>query len=90
MDLATYPMTIMIGGGGLFAAMLGKWSAKVGPRRAMIQGCMTVGLGYGLASTGIASHNIYLLYPSIALIAFGAGSIYTPPVQTLLEWFPER
>jgi len=90
LDLCTYPMTILIGGGGLFAAMLGKWSAKVGPRRAMVQGCLTAGIGYGLAATSIVTHNIYLFYPSIALIAFGNGSVYTPPVQVMLDWFPDR
>ena len=35
---------LIAGGGGLFAALLGKWSAKVGPRRAMVQGCLTAGI----------------------------------------------
>ena len=32
LDLATYPMTIMIGGGGVAAAIVGKWAAQAGPR----------------------------------------------------------
>ena len=48
------------------------------------------GIGYGLAATSIVTHNIYLFYPSIALIAFGNGSVYTPPVQVMLDWFPDR
>ena len=90
LDLATYPMTIMIGGLGIGTALMGKWAAKVGPRRAMIQGCCIAGLGYLGAGAGILHHNIYLLYGSIALIALGGGSIYTPPVQTMIDWFPDR
>ena len=123
LDLVTYPMTILIGGIGFSAAILGNWITKVGPRymlyfksflqfyifihlsdcsfllhclsfnfprRAMFQGSLTLGCGYGLASYAICSHNIYLLYPSVAMIAFGTGSLYTPPIQTMIDWFPER
>merc|ERR1711892_41958 len=90
LDLATYPMTIMIGGLGIGTALMGKWAAKVGHRRAMIQGCSIAGLGYLGAGAGIVQHNIYLMYGSIALIALGSGSIYTPPVQTMIDWFPDR
>ena len=90
LELATYPMTIMLGTGGIFMILLGKWASRVGPRRAIVQGTLWVGLGYGLAVTGIHLHSIYLVYPSMALIAFGASSIYTPVLQTLLEWFPDR
>ena len=58
LDLATYPMTIMIGGLGIGTALMGKWAAKVGPRRAMIQGCSIAGLGYLGAGAGILHHNI--------------------------------
>ena len=90
LDLATYPMTILIGGGGVAAALMGKWAAKAGPRRAMVQGCSIACLGYIGAGASIFNHNIYALYGSIALIALGNGSVYTPPVQTLIEWFPDR
>ena len=56
----------------------------------MLQGSLTLGCGYIAASYAICSHNIYLLYPSVALIAFGTGSLYTPPIQTMIDWFPER
>jgi len=90
LDLATYPMTILIGGGGIGAALMGRWAAKAGPRRAMVQGSCIACLGYVGAGASILNHNIYALYGSIALIALGNGSVYTPPVQTLIEWFPDR
>jgi len=90
LDLATYPMTIMIGGLGVGTALMGKWAAKAGHRRAMVQGGLLAGLGYIGAGVGILNHNIYLLYSSIAFIALGSGSIYTPPVQTMIDWFPDR
>ena len=90
LELATYPMTIMIGGLGVGTALMGKWAARVGHRRAMIQGCLVAGVGYVGAGAGILNHNIYMMYGSIALIALGSGSIYTPPVQTMIDWFPDR
>jgi len=90
LDLATYPMTIMIGGGGLAAAALGKWAARVGPRRAMVQGCLIASIGYASAGASIMHHNLPALYASIGLIALGNGSVYTPPVQTIIDWFPDR
>ena len=90
LDLATYPMTILIGGGGLAAAVMGGWAAKVGPRRAMVQGSLIACLGYIGAGFSIANHSLYGLYTSIGLIAFGNGSVYTPPIQTMLDWFPDR
>ena len=35
-------------------------------------------------------HNLAALYLSIGLIALGNGSVYTPPVQTIIDWFPDR
>ena len=35
-------------------------------------------------------HNISSLYLAIGLIALGNGSVYTPPVQTIIDWFPDR
>jgi len=90
LDLATYPMTIMIGGGGLAAAALGKWAAKAGPRRAMVQGSLIASVGYASAGASIMQHNLAALYLSIGLIALGNGSVYTPPVQTIIDWFPDR
>ena len=83
-------MTILIGGGGIGAALMGRWAAKAGPRRAMVQGSCIACVGYVGAGASILNHNIYALYGSIALIALGNGSVYTPPVQTLIDWFPDR
>ena len=35
-------------------------------------------------------HSLPALYVSIGLIALGNGSVYTPPVQTIIDWFPDR
>ena len=35
-------------------------------------------------------HSLPALYLSIGLIALGNGSVYTPPVQTIIDWFPDR
>merc|ERR1719158_1956603 len=62
LDLATYPMSVMIAAGGISAAALGKWTIKAGIRKTMALGGVMYGSGFGLASLGVATHNIGLLY----------------------------
>ena len=62
LDLATYPMSVMIACGGISAAVLGTTAARIGVRKAMAVGGVTFGAGFGLASVGVATHNLGLLY----------------------------
>ena len=70
----------------------------------MVQGCLIGSIGYASAGVttilriceffwkqaSIMQHNLPALYASILLIALGNGSVYTPPVQTIIDWFPDR
>ena len=56
----------------------------------MVQGCLVASLGYTGAALSIHIHSLPALYASIGLIALGNGSVYTPPVQTMISWFPDR
>ena len=62
LDLASYPMSVMIAAGGLSAAALGKWTIKVGVRKALAAGGLLYGAGFGVAALGVSSHNIGLMY----------------------------
>lgn len=90
LDLATYPMSVMIACGGISAAVLGTTAAKMGVRKAMAVGGITFGAGFGLASLGVATHNLPLLYTGNFVCGVGYGLAYTPPIQALIDWFPDK
>jgi MFS family permease len=76
---------------GISASLLGKWQLKVGPRKAMLCAAFAFGGGLGLGSLGIYLHSLPLIYLGYgALGGTGIGLGYTPPVQSLLQWFPDK
>ena len=49
------------------------------------------GGGFLLGSLGVATHQLWLLYAGYGFMAGCAlGIAYTPPLQVLIEWFPDR
>ena len=52
----TYPMSIMIAAGGISAALLGKWTMKVGHRRSIATGGAIYGLGWLVVAGGVHQH----------------------------------
>ena len=72
-------------------ALAGKWQLRVGPRAAMLAAAACFGGGLVLGGAGVASHNLALLYAGYGLLGgCGVGIAYTPPVQALIQWFPDR
>ena len=90
LDLVTYPMSIMLAVGGVSAALVGKWQLKVGVRAAMAAGAGCFGSGLALTAAGIASHSLPLVYTGNVLAGLGYGCAYTPPIQALINWFPDK
>ena len=90
LTLTTYPMSIILAVGGLSAAAAGKWQLKVGVRQAMATGALCFGSGLAVTAAGIASHNLPLLYAGNVLAGLGYGCAYTPPVQAIINWFPDK
>jgi len=90
LDLATYPMSLMIAAGGISAAVFGKWTIKVGVRKAMAFGAGIYGSGFALAALGVMTHNVPVLYAGNLMCGIGYGCAYTPPVQAMIDWFPDR
>jgi len=90
LDLCTYPMSIMIAAGGIGAAAFGKWTMKVGLRRSMVTGGALFGTAWGIMALGVSMHNLPLLYAGNLLAGIGYGCTYTPPIQAMIEWFPDK
>ena len=83
-------MSIMLGVGGVAAALAGKWQLKVGVRAAMATGAGFFGSGLIVTAAGIATHNLPMVYTGNALVGLGYGTAYTPPIQALINWFPDK
>ena len=90
LDLCTYPMSIMIAAGGISSALLGKWTMKVGTRRAMVTGGALYGSAFGLTALGVSMHSLPMLYAGNLLAGIAFGCTYTPPIQAVIEWFPDK
>lgn len=87
----TLPLSITFAMQGITAALGGKWQMKVGPRKAMFVAGLCFGGGLMLGGLGVALHSLPLLYAGYGLLGgTGVGLGYTPPVQALIQWFPDR
>ena len=81
LDLASYPMSVIMAAGGLSAALLGKLSLRLGVRSSLAWGGLLYGAGFGVAAVGVTSHQLGLLYLGNLVSGLGAGLCYTPPIQ---------
>jgi len=90
LELATYPMSIILAAGGLSAALVGKWQLKAGVRKSMAAGGLCFGSGLALTAAGVMTHSIPLVYTGNLLSGLGYGCAYTPPIQALINWFPDK
>ncbi|CAM9460649.1 unnamed protein product, partial [Discosporangium mesarthrocarpum] len=88
---ATFPLSIVFALQGIAAAVGGKWALKVGPRKSMAVASLCFGGGLALGGLGIEMHSLPMLYLGYGVLAgTGVGVGYTPPVQTLISWFPDK
>jgi hypothetical protein len=87
----TIPMSLVFALQGISAAVAGKWQMRVGTRYAMATAACCFGGGLLLGSVGIATHQLWLIYLGYGILGgTGVGVAYTPPIQALIEWFPDR
>jgi len=88
---AALPMSLVFAFNGLAAGTMGKWQMKVGVRKSIALAGCCFGGGLLVGAAGIYTHNLTLLYAGYgALAGFGSGLAYTPPIQTLINWFPDK
>lgn len=86
-----FPLSLVFIMHGLSASLLGKWQMKVGPRASMAAASLAFGGGIMAGAAGIYFHSIPLLYGGYGILGgLGIGLAYTPPIQTLISWFPDK
>lgn len=86
---AAFPLSIVFVMQGISASVVGRWQLKVGARKAMTLASLSFGGGLMLGAAGIYFHSLPLLYAGYGFFGgTGIGLAYTPPVQTLMQWFP--
>eukprot|EP01035_Chromulina_nebulosa_P027044 gene27044-35499_t len=88
---AAFPLSMVFLLQGVSASIVGKWQARVGPRKAMAAASIAFGGGLLIGSAGIYLHSLPLLYAGYGFLGgTGIGLAYTPPVQALMQWFPDK
>lgn len=88
---AAFPLSLVFIVLGASAAVLGPWQNKVGPRKALMYASCSFGGGLMLGAAGIHYHMLPLLYLGYGVMGgTGLGLAYTPPIQTLMQWFPDK
>lgn len=76
---------------GITSSLGGSWQEKVGPTIATAAAGLSFGTGMVLAGVGVVTHNLPLVYFGYGVLGgIGVGLAYTPPLQTLMEYFPDR
>ena len=83
-------MSIILGVGGASAFLFSRLQVRLGVRASMLAGAFFFGSGLMLSSVGVAQHSLPLLYTGNVLAGLGYGAAYTPPVQAVISWFPDR
>ena len=85
------PLSIIFLMQGIGAASFGGWQMKVGPRKAMAVSGLCFGGGIMLGALGIHMHSLPILYAGYGFLGgTGISLAYTPPIATLMEWFPDK
>lgn len=88
---SVFPLSIVFFVLGVSASAVGKWQMKVGARHAIAAASVAFGGGCLMGAAGIHLHNLPLVYLGYGgLAGLGLGLSYTPPVQTLMQWFPDK
>mmetsp|Transcript_11957 Transcript_11957/g.19970 ORF Transcript_11957/g.19970 Transcript_11957/m.19970 type:complete len:715 (-) Transcript_11957:1332-3476(-) len=88
---SAFPLSIVFLLMGVSASAVGRWQMKVGARTAMAASAVAFGGGIAVGAAGIHFHSLPLLYTGYGFMAgTGIGLAYTPPVQTLMQWFPDK
>lgn len=88
---AAFPLSIVFLMQGVSASIVGKWQMKVGARMALAASACAFGGGIMLGAAGIHFHSLPLLYLGYGFLGgTGIGLAYTPPVATLMQWFPDK
>lgn len=84
-------LSLVFGAFGISASLLGKWQLKVGARKSIAYGAAAFGGAMALGSLGIYLHSLPLTLGGYGILGgLGIGLAYNPPIQALLQWFPDK
>ena len=82
--------TIALAALGVGTVIGGLWLDRVGPRTVATVAGVLYGLGYIVASTGVAHGSLGVLYLGYGVLGgLGMGMGYICPVATVAKWFPD-
>jgi MFS family permease len=85
------PLSLVFFFHGLSSSILGKWQVANGPKKSMFLSSFAFAGSLLAGAAAIHFHSLPLLYLGYgALGGIGMGLGYTPPVQTLMQWFPDK
>ena len=56
----------------------------------MAAGALFLGSGLALTAGGVVYHSLPLMYLGNLIAGIGYGCAYTPPIQALINWFPDK
>ena len=84
------PVFSLVMGGFIWGAIFGKYLDAWGPRVSCLIGAAGLGGGYCIVAAGAAIHSLPIIYLGGLTWGLCNGWAYTPPVATLLKWFPDR
>jgi OFA family oxalate/formate antiporter-like MFS transporter len=75
---------------GVGTVIGGLWMDRVGPRTVATVAGVLYGIGYIVASVGVAHHSLPVLYLGYGVLSgLGMGMGYICPVATIAKWFPD-
>eukprot|EP00474_Spongospora_subterranea_P009463 CRZ09921.1 hypothetical protein [Spongospora subterranea] len=76
---------------GITSALVGNWQNRVGPTICVGVAGLCFGGGMMLAGAGLLHHNLALVYAGYGVLGgISIGLAYTPPLQVLMEYFPDK
>jgi MFS family permease len=85
------PLSVVFMMLGISAAGLGPWQTAVGHRKALLCSSLSFGGGLLMGAAGIYYHSLPLVYLGYGVFGgLGLGLAYTPPIQALINWFPDK
>jgi MFS family permease len=91
LSAATFPLSLIFATQGLVAGLVGGWQIKNGVRASIALASTFFGGGFLIGSLGIYTGQLWLLYLGYGVLGgCGIGLAYTPPLQALIDWFPDK
>ncbi|KRX06406.1 Major facilitator superfamily domain, general substrate transporter [Pseudocohnilembus persalinus] len=91
LNQTTFPLSLCFMMQGVSAALAGGLQIKYGLRLSLLAASSCYFTGVVIGAAGIYFHSLSMLYMGYGFLAgIGVGTAYTPPLQALMQWLPDR